>query len=29
MADGVDPDDPAALDAWIEANRHRLADDGA
>ncbi|MFI6265724.1 hypothetical protein [Micromonospora sp. NPDC051006] len=27
MADGVDPDDPAALDAWIEANRHRLADD--
>ncbi|MCX4469065.1 hypothetical protein C5N14_11055 [Micromonospora sp. MW-13] len=29
MADGVDPDDPVALDAWIEANRHRLADDGA
>ncbi|GAA2702203.1 hypothetical protein ACFY2R_00650 [Micromonospora olivasterospora] len=29
MADGVDPDDPAALDAWIEANRHRLADEGA
>ncbi|MFV2102543.1 hypothetical protein [Micromonospora sp. LOL_024] len=28
MADGVDPDDPAALDAWIEANRNRLADDG-
>ncbi|WBB48207.1 hypothetical protein O3597_24370 [Verrucosispora sp. WMMA2044] len=28
MADGIDPDDPAALDAWIEANRHRLADDG-
>ncbi|MDG4794831.1 hypothetical protein [Micromonospora sp. WMMD1082] len=28
MADGVDPDDPAALDAWIEANRHRLSDDG-
>ncbi|WBB65646.1 hypothetical protein [Micromonospora sp. WMMD812] len=27
IADGVDPDDPAALDAWIEANRHRLADD--
>ena len=27
MADGVDPDDPAALDAWIEANRHRLSDD--
>lgn len=29
MADGVDPDDPAALDAWIEANRHRLSDDNA
>ncbi|GIJ27911.1 hypothetical protein Vqi01_30730 [Micromonospora qiuiae] len=28
MADGVDPDDPAALDAWIDANRHRLTDDG-
>ncbi|MEH0982338.1 hypothetical protein [Micromonospora sp. CPCC 205556] len=28
MADGVDPDDPAALDAWIEANRQRLGDDG-
>ncbi|WP_434742337.1 hypothetical protein [Micromonospora sp. SH-82] len=28
MADGVDPDDPAALDAWIEANRHRLTDEG-
>ncbi|MFI7606987.1 hypothetical protein ACIBTV_17855 [Micromonospora sp. NPDC049366] len=27
MADGVDPDDPAALDAWIEANRDRLTDD--
>ncbi|AEB42137.1 MULTISPECIES: hypothetical protein [Micromonospora] len=27
MADGVDPDDPAALDAWIDANRHRLSDD--
>ncbi|MEV0154180.1 hypothetical protein AB0H57_10630 [Micromonospora sp. NPDC050686] len=26
MADGVDPDDPAALNAWIEANRHRLTD---
>ncbi|SCE86306.1 hypothetical protein [Micromonospora mirobrigensis] len=26
MADGVDPDDPAALDAWIEANRDRLTD---
>ncbi|MEV4809546.1 hypothetical protein [Micromonospora avicenniae] len=24
MADGVDPDDPEALNAWIEANRHRL-----
>ncbi|MFE9956163.1 hypothetical protein [Micromonospora sp. NPDC005299] len=29
IADGVDPDDPAALDAWIEANRHRLTDDPA
>ncbi|MFC0100832.1 hypothetical protein ACFFKH_25365 [Micromonospora marina] len=29
MADGVDPDDPEALDAWIEANRHRLTDDPA
>ena len=29
MADGVDPDDPVALDAWIEANRHRLGDDTA
>ena len=29
MADGVDPDDPVALDAWIEANRHRLTDDTA
>jgi hypothetical protein len=27
MADGVDPNDPAALDAWIEANRQRLGDD--
>ncbi|MBY8875602.1 hypothetical protein K7640_27605 [Micromonospora sp. PLK6-60] len=26
MADGVDPDDPAALNAWIEANRDRLSD---
>ncbi|MEV4196772.1 hypothetical protein [Micromonospora globbae] len=26
IADGVDPDDPAALHAWIEANRHRLTD---
>jgi hypothetical protein len=29
MADGVDPDDPAALDAWIEANRDRLSDEQA
>ncbi|MFY1674226.1 hypothetical protein ACN27G_30480 [Plantactinospora sp. WMMB334] len=29
IADGVDPDDPAALDAWIEANRQRLDDDPA
>ncbi|SCF46395.1 hypothetical protein GA0070216_119130 [Micromonospora matsumotoense] len=27
MADGIDPDDPVALDAWIEANRQRLGDD--
>lgn len=27
IADGVDPNDPDALDAWIEANRQRLADD--
>ncbi|MFE0591586.1 hypothetical protein [Micromonospora echinospora] len=27
MADGVDPDDPEALHAWIEANRHHLTDD--
>ncbi|MEO3815303.1 hypothetical protein [Plantactinospora sp. B24E8] len=27
IADGVDPSDPAALDAWIEANRQRLDDD--
>ncbi|MFF5172478.1 hypothetical protein ACFY3U_07580 [Micromonospora sp. NPDC000089] len=27
MADGVDPDDPVALDAWIDANRQRLGDD--
>ncbi|RKF27434.1 hypothetical protein [Micromonospora globbae] len=26
IADGVDLDDPAALHAWIEANRHRLTD---
>ncbi|WBB73573.1 hypothetical protein O7602_28560 [Micromonospora sp. WMMD1128] len=29
MADGVNPDDPEALNAWIEANRHRLTDDPA
>jgi hypothetical protein len=29
MADGVDPDDPDALDAWIEANRQRLGEDPA
>ncbi|MDG4762924.1 hypothetical protein O7632_02160 [Solwaraspora sp. WMMD406] len=27
LADGVDVNDPQALDAWIEANRQRLADD--
>ncbi|MBE1485962.1 hypothetical protein [Plantactinospora soyae] len=27
MAEGVDPNDPEALDAWIEANRQRLGDD--
>lgn len=29
MADGIDPDDPAALNAWIETNRQRLGDEGA
>jgi hypothetical protein len=29
IAEGVDPDDPDALDAWIEANRQRLGDDSA
>ncbi|MGW4462227.1 hypothetical protein [Micromonospora sp. NPDC004704] len=29
MADGVDPDDPDALDAWIEANRQRLGEEPA
>jgi len=29
LADGVDPDDPAALDAWIEENRHHLTDEGS
>jgi hypothetical protein len=24
ISEGVDPDDTAAIDAWIEANRHRL-----
>ena len=27
ISEGVDPNDPAAIDAWIEHNRHRLADD--
>ncbi|MFB9234786.1 hypothetical protein ACFFWC_04435 [Plantactinospora siamensis] len=27
MADGVDPNDPDALNAWIEDNRQRLGDD--
>ncbi|WP_305788568.1 hypothetical protein [Symbioplanes lichenis] len=27
ISEGVDPDDPAAIDAWIETNRNRLADD--
>lgn len=29
MADGIDPNDPDALDAWIEANRQRLGEDPA
>ncbi|MFD0819611.1 hypothetical protein ACFQ0D_15115 [Micromonospora zhanjiangensis] len=29
MADGVDPNDQAALEAWIEANRERLGEDPA
>ncbi|ROT34331.1 hypothetical protein [Micromonospora sp. HM5-17] len=29
IADGIDPDDPVALDAWIEANRQHLDDDPA
>jgi hypothetical protein len=24
ISEGVDPDDPAAIDAWIETNRDRL-----
>jgi hypothetical protein len=27
MADGVDPNDQEALEAWIEANRERLGED--
>lgn len=27
MSEGVDPNDPEALDAWIEANRQRLSGD--
>ncbi len=27
IADGVDPNDPDAIDAWIDANRDRLSDD--
>ncbi|HEX8630108.1 MAG TPA: hypothetical protein VF755_18270 [Catenuloplanes sp.] len=27
ISEGVDPNDPAAIDAWIDANRDRLADD--
>ena len=29
MADGIDPNDPVALDAWIEANRQRLGEEPA
>lgn len=29
MADGVNPNDPDALEAWIEANRQRLGDDSS
>jgi hypothetical protein len=29
LADGIDPDDPDALDAWIDANRQRLGEDPA
>ncbi|HEX2772598.1 MAG TPA: hypothetical protein VHN18_09245 [Micromonosporaceae bacterium] len=29
MADGVNPDDPDALEAWLEANREPLGDDQA
>ncbi|MEV8506844.1 hypothetical protein AB0368_18820 [Actinoplanes sp. NPDC051475] len=27
ISEGVDPNDPEAIDAWIETNRHRLTDD--
>ena len=27
MAEGIDPDDPQALEAWLAANRQRLGDD--
>ncbi|MGA5305543.1 hypothetical protein ACPCHT_37005 [Nucisporomicrobium flavum] len=27
ISEGVDPNDPDAIDAWIETNRHRLSDD--
>ena len=27
ISEGVDPNDSAAIDAWIEQNRHRLTDD--
>ncbi len=27
ISEGVDPNDPEAIDAWIETNRHRLGDD--
>ncbi|RKR89139.1 hypothetical protein BDK92_3477 [Micromonospora pisi] len=29
LADGIDPEDPDALDAWIEANRQRLGEEPA
>jgi hypothetical protein len=27
ISEGVDPNDAAAIDAWIEQNRHRLTDE--
>ncbi len=27
MADGIDPDDPQALESWLAANRERLGDE--